>query len=180
MQQLEEVPEFFIVFTPPNSTSGWRDGELKFLYHMGISQSVSTNYWWNLQWQFRHEYAGIRVKIWWIINTHALLSKGLLAWCPAPNYDSRLYTLMHTSNAIERPYNNDNTSALVCTTPCNHIFVYCTILWRYLSIQSTSIRKILPWPSNVTCCAGSVYALDASIWSKIALILIFETNCIST
>ena len=29
-------------YTPPNSTSRWRDGELKFLYHMGISQSVSV------------------------------------------------------------------------------------------------------------------------------------------
>ena len=31
-----------ISYTPPYSTSGWRDGELKFLYDMGISQSVSA------------------------------------------------------------------------------------------------------------------------------------------
>ena len=30
-------------YTPPNSTSGWRDGELKFLYHLRISQCLRNH-----------------------------------------------------------------------------------------------------------------------------------------
>ena len=48
----------------------------------------------NIDWS-RNAHAAIRVKIWWIINTRALPSKDHLAWCPAANYDSRLYTLIH-------------------------------------------------------------------------------------
>ena len=45
----------------------------------------------NIEWSKKVDtYAAIQVKIWWIINTHALLSNSHLTWCPAPNYDSRL------------------------------------------------------------------------------------------
>ena len=59
----------------------------------------------NIDWR-EENYLCICSNIWWIINTRALPSKGHLAWCPAPNYDSRLALHSHTSNPIERPYNN--------------------------------------------------------------------------
>ena len=48
----------------------------------------------NIDWR-EENYLCICSNIWWIINTRALPSKGHLAWCPAPNYDSRLCTLIH-------------------------------------------------------------------------------------
>ena len=103
---------------------------LKFLI-IDETYNDSSSIDWN---RYVHAYAAIRVKIWWIINTHALPSKGHLAWCPAQNYDSRFYTLIHHNYAIGRPYNNhlewDNTLALVCTTLCNHIFLY----WYHIAM----------------------------------------------
>ena len=52
-----------------------------------------------------HIYAAIQVNM--VDNTdHALPSKGHLAWCPVPNYDSSLYTLIHHMQSKLRPHNN--------------------------------------------------------------------------
>ena len=59
--------------------------------------------------------------------THALPSKPHLTWCPAPNYNSSIYMLIHPvqwKDSTTVTYNEINdTLALVCKTPCNHILL---------------------------------------------------------
>ena len=51
-----------------------------------VSSNIGVEKYIHMQ-QYKWIYGGL--------NTHELLSKGHLAWCPARNYDSRLYTLIH-------------------------------------------------------------------------------------
>ena len=80
-----------------------------------------------------HAHAAIRVKIWWIINTYALPSKGHLPWCPAPNYDNRLYTLIH--HMQQKDFTaitySEITHLILCVWHLAIKFLYCTILWSY-------------------------------------------------